>query len=105
MPSDTCISVSQSPTTNNGSLILNGVITNADSQKVPGEITAFEFRSSDGRNLILNIEKARLIDKDGKEITYDKFCAGDSVTVTTQRGDIFLSSDFLKPSEIKIIQR
>lgn len=89
---------------NGEALILNGIITNTDSQKVPGEITAFEFRSSDGRNLILNIEKARLIDENGKEITYDKFRVGDSVTVTTQREDIFLSSDFLKPSEIKIKQ-
>ncbi len=90
--------------TSDNALVLDGIITSTDSQKVPGEITAFEFRSNDGRNLILNIEKSDFINAEGSEITYNKIKVGDSVRVTTQRGDIFLSSNFLKPSEIKIIQ-
>ena len=61
-------------------------------------------RSLSGSPLLAHIEKARLIDKDGKEITYNKFRVGDSVRVITQPEDIFLSSDFLKPSEIIVVQ-
>jgi hypothetical protein len=88
----------------NNPLVLDGIITNTNSQQVPGEITAFEFQSIDGKELILNIEKAKLLSIDNNEITYDKFKVGDVVRVTTNSGDIFLSSNFLKPSEIKIIK-
>jgi len=88
----------------NEPLILKGTLTSTNSQKFPGEITAFEFKDEEGRELSLNIEKAKLIDKNGNEITYDKFKVGDVVQITTKSGDIFLSSNFLKPSEIKIIE-
>ena len=74
---------------NDSHLILQGVIKSTDSQKIPGEIHTFEFISDDGRNLILNIEKAKFLDKNGKEITYDKLNVGDLVTVTTQTKDVF----------------
>ena len=85
-------------------LILKGTITSTESEKVPGEITAFEFKSEDGEELLLNIEKADFVDKDGNEITFDKIKIGDVVQVTTEKDGIFLASNFLKPSEIRVVE-